>query len=139
MNRLSKQRGSTLVDICAACLMGSVTMALALPSYQNHLERTQRGDAVSALQRVQQAQRQHRLAHGSFALHLDQLGAGGAPQSERGLYRIAMFSDAPDSFEVRAIALPDRDQAKDLGCTQLTLRVTNGLVAYEPSARCWNP
>jgi type IV pilus assembly protein PilE len=119
--------------------MGSVTMALALPSYQNHLERTQRGDAVSALQRVQQAQRQHRLAQGSFALHLDQLGAGGAPQSERGLYRIAMFSDAPDSFEVRAIALPDRDQAKDPGCTQLTLRVTNGLVAYEPSARCWNP
>ena len=55
MNRLSKQRGSTLVDICAACLMGSVTMALALPSYQNHLERTQRVDAVSALQRVQQA------------------------------------------------------------------------------------
>ena len=139
MKRLSTQRGSTLVDICAACLMGSVTMALALPSYQNHLERTQRVDAVSALQRVQQAQAQHRASHGSFALRLDQLGPGGALHSERGMYRITMFSDGPDSFEARAIAVPDRDQAKDPGCTQLTLRVTNGQVAYEPSARCWNP
>ncbi len=139
MKRLSRQRGSTLVDICAACLTGSVTMALALPSYQNHLERTQRIDAVSALQRVQQAQAQHRAEHGSFALRLDQLGTGGAPRSERGMYRITMFSDGPDNFEARAITLPDRDQAKDPGCTQLTLRVTDGLVAYEPSARCWNP
>ena len=128
-----------MIDICAACLMGSVTMALALPSYQNHLERTQRSDAVSALQRVQQAQLRHLAAHGSFALRLEQLGTDGAAFSERGMHRIAMFSEGPDSFEVRAIALPDRDQAKDPGCTQLTLRVTNGLVAYEPSARCWAP
>ena len=39
--------------------MGSVTMALALPSYQSYLERTRRGDAVSALQRVQQAQERY--------------------------------------------------------------------------------
>ena len=139
MNGPSKQRGSTLIDICAACLMGSVTMALALPSYQNHLERTQRSDAVSALQRVQQAQLRHLAAQGSFALRLEQLGADGAGVSERGMYRITMFSDGPHSFEARAVALPDRDQAKDPGCTQLTLRVTDGAVAYEPSARCWAP
>ena len=128
-----------MIDICAACLMGSVTMALALPSYQNHLERTQRNDAVGALQRVQQAQARHLAQHGSFALRLDQLGAEGALLSDRGTYRITMFSDGPDSFEARAEALRDRDQAKDPGCTHLTLRVTNGAVAYEPSARCWNP
>ena len=139
MNRHSKQRGSTLVDICAACLMGSVTMALALPSYQSHLERVQRNDAVTALQRVQQAQVQYRADHGNFALRLEQLGQAGVAHSDRGLYRITMFSEGPDSFEARATALPDRDQAKDPGCAQLTLRVTNGLVAYEPSARCWNP
>jgi type IV pilus assembly protein PilE len=139
MNRPTKQRGSTLIDICAACLMGSVTMALALPSYQNHLERTQRHDAVSALQRVQQAQVRHLARNGSFALRLDQLGDAGVALSERGMYRITMFSDGPDSFEARAVMLPDRDQAREPGCTQLTLRVTNGAVAYEPSARCWNP
>jgi len=119
--------------------MGSVTMALALPSYQNHLERSQRIDAVSALQRVQQAQLQHRADRGTFAMRLDQLDGAGAPHSDRGLYRITMFSEGPDSFEVHATALPDRDQAKDPSCTQLTLRVTNGLVSYEPSTRCWNP
>lgn len=127
-----------MIDICAACLMGSVTMALALPSYQNRLERVQRADAIAALQRIQHAQLRHQLDHGTYALRLNQLGHDGVPTSERGLYRITMFSDGPDSFEARAIALPDRDQAKDPGCTQMTLRVTNGLVAYEPSARCWN-
>ncbi len=134
----TKQRGSTLIDVCAACVMGSVTMALALPSYQSYLERTGRGDAVAALQRVQQAQERFLAQHGQYALRIDQLGAVPA-LSERGLYRIAMFSDGPDNFEARATALPDREQARDPGCAQLTLRVTHGVIAYEPSVRCWNP
>ena len=119
--------------------MGSVTMALALPSYQGYLERTRRGDAVSALQRVQQAQQRHLASHGQYALRVDQLGEDIPQLSERGLYRIAMFAEGPDSFEARATAVPDREQARDPGCAQLTLRVTHGVVAYEPSARCWNP
>ncbi|HEU5294386.1 MAG TPA: type IV pilin protein [Burkholderiaceae bacterium] len=135
----TRQRGSTLVDVCAACVMGSVTMALALPSYQTHLERTRRGDAVSALQRVQQAQARYIASHGQYALRIEQLGGKVPELSDRGLYRIAMFSDGPDNFEARATAVPDREQAKDPGCSQLTLRVTHGAIAYEPSARCWNP
>jgi type IV pilus assembly protein PilE len=135
----SRQRGSTLIDICAACVMGSVTMALALPSYQSYLERTRRGDAVSALQRVQQAQERFITGKGLYAQRLQQLGEDIPELSERGLYRIVMFSDGPDNFEARAIAVPDREQAKDPGCAQLTLRVTHGVIAYEPSARCWNP
>lgn len=119
--------------------MGSVTMALALPSYQSYLERTGRGDAVSALQRVQQAQERYKAGHGQYALRIDQLGENIPELSERGLYRIVMFADGPDNFEARATALPDREQAKDPSCAQLTLRVTHGVVAYEPSARCWNP
>lgn len=134
-----KQLGSTLIDICAACVMGSVTMALALPSYQNFLERRHRVDAVTALQRLQQAQDRHLAGHGSYAVRLDELGADGAEISERGFYRITLFADSPDSFEARATVLPDRDLAKEPGCEQLTLRVTHGVIAYEPSARCWNP
>ncbi|HEX6017410.1 MAG TPA: type IV pilin protein [Burkholderiaceae bacterium] len=135
----TRQRGSTLIDVCAACVMGSVTMALALPSYQSYLERTGRGDAVAALQRVQQAQERYLAKHGQYALRFDQLGQDVPVLSERGLYRIAMFSDGPDNFEARATALPDREQARDPGCSQLTLRVTHGVIAYEPSVRCWNP
>lgn len=119
--------------------MGSVTMALALPSYQSYLERTGRADAVTALQRVQQAQERYLAQHGQYALRIEQLGQGVPVLSERGLYRIAMFSDGPDNFEARATALPDGEQAKDASCSQLTLRVTHGVIAYEPSARCWNP
>ena len=128
-----------MIDVCAACVMGSVTMALALPSYQSYLERTRRGDAVSALQRVQLAQERYIANHGQYALRMPQLGEDIPEHSERGLYRIAMFSDGPDNFEARAIAVPDREQAKDPGCAQLTLRITHGVIAYEPSARCWNP
>jgi type IV pilus assembly protein PilE len=134
----SRQRGSTLIDVCAACVMGSVTMALALPSYQGYLERTRRGDAVSALQRVQDAQQRHLAESGHYAMRIDQLGGDIPELSDRGLYRIVMFSESPDSYEVRATAVPDREQAKDPGCAQVALRITHGVVAYEPSVRCWN-
>jgi type IV pilus assembly protein PilE len=134
-----RQLGSTLIDICAACAMGSIVTALALPSYQTYLERTRRHDAVAALQRIQEAQELYRATHGRYAQQLDQLQGRIQGQSDRGLYRIAMFSDGPDNFEARAGAVADRAQAKDLGCTQVTLRVTTGLISYEPSARCWNP
>jgi len=135
----SRQRGSTLIDICAACVTGSLTMALALPSYQSYLERTRRGDAVSTLQRVQQAQARYIAQHGQYALRVDQLDEAIPELSDRGLYRIAMFSDGPDNFEARATAVPDREQAKDPGCARLTLRITHGVIAYEPSIHCWNP
>jgi len=134
-----RQRGSTLIDVCAACVMGSVTMALALPSYHSYLERTRRGDAVVALQRVQQAQASYVAKHGQYALRIDQLGGDIPELSDRGLYRITMFSDGPGNFEARATALRDREQAKDPSCSKVTLRVTHGVIAYEPSARCWNP
>jgi type IV pilus assembly protein PilE len=118
--------------------MGSIVTAVALPSYQTYLERTRRHDAVEALQRIHEAQEMYRAKHGRYALRLDQLPGHIRSQSERGLYRIAMFSDGPDNFEARAGAVPDRAQAKDPGCAQVALRVTTGLISYEPSARCWN-
>ncbi|MFO1224812.1 MAG: type IV pilin protein [Burkholderiaceae bacterium] len=134
-----RQQGSTLIDVCAACVMGSITMALALPSYHSWQERDRRADAVSALQRVQQAQAEYHAAHGRYALRLDALGTRIAPYSDQGLYRISMFSEAPDSFEVHAAALSERAQARDASCSQVTLRVTAGVIAYEPSPLCWNP
>lgn len=139
MTTQRRQLGSTLIDICAACTMGSIVTALALPSYQTYLERTQREDAVAALQRVHEAQALYRARHGHYAMQLDQLPGRVQDRSDRGLYRIAMFSDGPDNFEARAGAVPDRSSAKDPGCAQVTLRVTTGLVSYEPSSRCWNP
>jgi len=119
--------------------MGSVTMALALPSYQSYLERTRRSDAVVALQRVQQAQANYFAKHGQYALRVDQLDGDIPELSDRGLYRVTMFSDGPKNFEARAVALRDREQAKDPSCSKVTLRITHGVIAYEPSARCWNP
>jgi type IV pilus assembly protein PilE len=133
------QRGSTLIDVCAACVMGSITMALALPWYHDWKERDGRTDAVVALQRVQQAQADHHAAHGRYALRLDTLDAAVTPYSDKGLYRLEMYSEAPDSFEVHATAVTDRGQARDPSCGRVTLRVSGGVIAYEPALRCWNP
>lgn len=133
-----RQLGSTLIDVCAACVMGSITMALALPSYHSWVEREGRNDAVKALQRVQQAQTEYHATHGRYALKLDALDARLSTTSDKGLYRIAMFSEGPNSFEVRASAVPDRAQARDPGCAEVALRISDGVISYEPSLRCWN-
>ncbi len=139
MNTRQHQRGSTLIDVCGACAVGSIAMALVLPSYHSWIEREGRNDAVAALHRVQQAQAEYHATHGRYALRLDKLEAPLRDTSDKGLYRLAMFSESPDSFEVRASAVPDRAQAKDPGCAQVTLRVSAGAISYEPSLRCWNP
>jgi type IV pilus assembly protein PilE len=133
-----REQGSTLIDICAACAMGSIVTALALPSYHDYVERARRDDAVLALQRVQQAQEQFHAQHARYATQLNEL-AGVQRTSDRGLYRISMFSDATHSFEARAVAVPGGAQTKDPGCAQVTLRVTHALISYEPSMRCWMP
>ena len=48
--------GFTLVELAVVCAIAGVLAAVALPSYQSHLLRAGRADAVDALTRLQMAQ-----------------------------------------------------------------------------------
>jgi type IV pilus assembly protein PilE len=129
-------RGWTLVDVTVVVAIVGIVAAMALPSYQEHLAKARRADAVAALTRLQFEQEQFRAANGNYALALQALRRAGSGASDQGHYRIALVAAHPQSYIARARTTDD--SAVDAGCTELTLTVADGVASHGPTARCWN-
>jgi type IV pilus assembly protein PilE len=133
--RAPLRRGFTLVEAMAVLAVAGVLAAVAMPTYLNQIVRSRRVDATTALQRLQWSQERFRRDTGAYALRLDQLRNVAAGRSEAGLYRLELHSLGPDAYE--AVAVAQAEQARDLECPTLTLRV-DGLVSdRQPAGRCW--
>ncbi len=127
--------GFTLVELAVVCAMVGVLTAVALPSYQSHLLRAGRADAVDALTRLQLAQAQYHAAHGLYATELSVLRGVPQPDSALGLYTLAVTGGG-DGY--RATAAATGRQRKDSECTVLSVEVAQGFTHLGPSTRCWN-
>jgi type IV pilus assembly protein PilE len=127
--------GFTLVEVAVVCAMVGVLTAVALPSYQSHLLRAGRADAVDALTRLQLAQAQYHSAHGLYAAELSVLRGVPQPDSAQGLYKLTV-AGAGDGY--RATAVAQGRQRKDTDCTVLSVEVAQGFTHLGPSTRCWN-
>ena len=117
--------------------LAGLMVAVAWPSHQSQLRRTQRADAVAALLRVQVAQESHHAHHGLYATQLNVLKGAAAAVSSQGLYDIEL-SGGGDRYEARAVARAGSAAAHDADCAPLRLQVRDGLADFAPSARCWN-
>ena len=127
--------GFTLVELAVVCAMVGVLTAVALPSYQSHLLRAGRADAVDALTRLQLAQAQFHAAHGLYATELSMLRGVPQPDSALGLYTLAVTGRGNG---YRATAAATGRQRKDSACTVLSVEVAQGFTHLGPSTRCWN-
>jgi type IV pilus assembly protein PilE len=130
--------GFTLVEVAVVLALATLLASAALPSYQSQLQKSRRADAVAALTRVQWAQEQFRAHHGLYAFQLTQLQGAGSGVSAEGLYAIELRAVGPTGYVAAARALPDRAQAGDRACSEITIGVHEGLASHGPTARCWN-
>ncbi len=135
LTRHQAPRGFTLVELLAALALAVLLLTLGLGSFQGQNLRAGRLDAIEALTRVQQAQEQHRNAHGLYASDIGAL-QGAAPTSPQGRYAIALDIVGGEAY--RATAVAQGAQAKDRACAQLTLEVRQGFAQAGPGAGCWN-
>ena len=126
--------GFTLVESMIVCAVVAVLATLAWPSFRGHDFRAGRLDAVEALTRVQQAQEQHRSAHGLYAGELGAL-LGTSARSPQGRYAISLALDGPEAYRATASALGA--QAQDPGCATITLQVKQGFAQTGPHSGCW--
>lgn len=128
------RRGFTLVELLAAVALAALVLTWGLRSQQSQGLRSGRLDAVEALTRLQQAQEQHRSAHGLYASDLAAL-LGTAATSPQGRYAITLDRTGGEAY--RATAVAQGAQARDIDCASLTLEVRQGFVQTGPDARCW--
>jgi len=126
--------GFTLVELLVAMALAALLLTLGLGSHRGHDLRMGRLDAVAALTRVQQAQEQHRGAHGLYASEFSAL-VGTAATSPQGRYALRLDITGGEAYRATAVALGP--QARDTACATLTLEVRQGFAQTGPDAACW--
>jgi type IV pilus assembly protein PilE len=136
-----RERGFTVVELMVVVAIVAIIVAIALPSYQQSVRKSRRADAVLALQQIQIAQERLRSECTSYAGTLTgtrACGTLGYPKSTSpdDHYDLLLPLDTATAtgFTVRATARGA--QARDTGCTVLTLEVA-GLTLTRTPAECW--
>jgi type IV pilus assembly protein PilE len=143
--RRRASQGFTLVETLVTVGIAAVLSGLAYPSFEGHLLRARRSDALVTLMQAQLAQERHRADHRSYG---DLAAIGVRPTSASGHYALAVAASTADGYELVATGVGR--QAHDMTCRTLRLVVAGGSVvrASGPDAaasnapavnrKCWN-
>ena len=109
---VARARGFSLIELMIAVAIVGILVAIAVPSYQEHLRKGRRADAQAFLTQVAQRQQQYLLDARTYATDLAQLNLS-PPASVSNHYAIAVAASAgpPPSFTITAT--PSGVQLKD--------------------------
>jgi len=102
---VKRTRGFTLIEIIIAVTIIGILVAIAVPSYQNHLRKGRRAEAAGFLTQVGQRQQQYLLDARTYAFGGTALADLGLtpPASVSQYYAISVTGSAnPPTFTVRA-------------------------------------
>lgn len=126
---MKKQKGFTLIELMIVVVIVAILAAIAIPSYQSHIEKTRRADAKEALTRIAAAQERYFFTNNSYGSAFD-LGlvpdAGTALSSNDGHYTILVIANtaacggAP-CFVLQANPVVGGAQANDETCGRFEL------------------
>ena len=146
MQYLRRPRGFTLIEILITLVIIGILAAVALPSFQQYLQRSRRADAHSQLAAIAQAQERFRSNNVAYADTLVALGIKVTSQH----YDIALVP-LPDTttyvggYEIHATPKPLGVQAGDKACADMYISMSSGQMVYKDTnpqsttvkAACW--
>ncbi|AXK38722.1 type IV pilin protein [Crenobacter cavernae] len=134
--RLSRS-GFTLIEVLIVLAIVGILLAVALPAYQQYVQRSRRADAHAALMAASQKQSRYFLFNNEFTDRLASLGV--SADSDARYYTLAnpVSADRTASYSITATVAAGGAQARDTDCTTITLTAaSSGGIDYTP-AGCW--
>lgn len=141
------QRGFTLIEIMLVVALIGIIMAVAIPSYKQHVIKGRRGEAQTALSQVAQAQERWRSNNTAYATMSDLFPSGlaGLKHYVVDVNALAGSTDLVAGYEVHARPRDDSPQASDTQCPDIFIRVTGGQLYYRDgtmtanaiTSNCW--
>jgi type IV pilus assembly protein PilE len=110
---VQKTRGFTLIELIIVITIIGILVAIAVPSYQNHLRKGRRAEAQGFVTQISQRQQQYLLDARTYAFTVADLGLT-APAAVSAHYAITITGGAnPPQFTVTADPSASTVQAPD--------------------------
>lgn len=132
-----KQQGFTLIELMITVAILGIIASIALPSYFEHVKRTARAEAITALLDAANKQEQFFVDNREYTSTLNDLGV--VSTTENGFYTLAVEVDnSAGTFKITATpaagpVLKD-DECKTLSINDTGLRSSTGTAE---KAKCW--
>jgi type IV pilus assembly protein PilE len=135
-------RGFTLIEVMIVVVIVGVLFGIALPGYQNSMEKGRRSDARSALLDAANRQEQYMLDRGTYTADMEDLGYSEDPAvSQDGHYSVAAAACDGGSiarcFTLTATPRSDSPQADDTRCTKFELGSDGSKTSAPDEENCW--
>ncbi len=138
--QLSANRGFTLIEVMIVIAIVSVLLAIALPSYENSMQKGRRADAKAHLMAVANQEEQFMLDQGTYTTNLADLSL--PVDSPDGHYTVSAAAcgtgDITRCYTLTAEPRAGSPQIDDLRCTEFVLE-SNGLKTADGTDQdnCW--
>lgn len=133
---ITKNQGLTLIELMIVLAIVGIIGAIAFPSYQNQVRRSNRTDAYTALTQMANQQEKWYLANNTYTTNAANLGrmlTGAIFLTDEGYYQLTIPTGNATAFTLTATAVASSTQAGDTACTPLTLTSTG----QKTPAQCW--
>lgn len=135
--------GFTLIEILLVVAIVAILAGIALPAYQDSVQKGLRSDAMSGLLDVANRQERLMLDHNTYTTDMTELGFGADPmQTEEGHYTVDAVACGGGSiatcYVLTATPRPSSPQSDDSRCTSFSLD-SSGVKSATGStaAQCW--
>lgn len=134
-----RQYGFTLIELLITVAIIGILMAVALPSYNNHVQRSNRAAAASYLLEVANMQERRFLERRAYATSIADLGIT-VPSEISDQYTITVAANnaaTPPSYTISAAPSSSGAQVGD-DCGTLTLNSLGEKGYASGATRCWD-
>ncbi|WP_339668889.1 type IV pilin protein [Dasania marina] len=145
-------KGFTLIELMIVVAIVAILAAIALPSYQNSVQKSRRSDAKAALEIAATAQERWFFQHNGYSSDVDNIGGGGSGTllSPEGYYTITINNRSGSGgcvgggsvgyncYSLTATPVSGGVQEDDTDCATLSITETGSRTATgNYSASCW--
>ena len=136
---ISAVAGYSLMELLVTVSIITIVTSIALPSYQNHVMRSHRSDAMAALMRIAGPQEKFYLQNNSYTTSLVDLDT---EETENDYYDLQIVNADTATFTARATPKTGGPQVNDESCATFQIDATGNRTSQstgggDTTSECW--